>query len=92
MIVLHGTLRQAGQTEFEGVKKTKLWLEHTTPRENGPADLKLEELYLENLDPSTLPPFGSEIGVQVRPYAVGRAVKYAAVSLVGNLPTAKKSA
>lgn len=83
MITLTGTLRQFGASEYDGKKKTKLWVEHTSARENGPDDLKLEELFLEgDLTPS-LPPSGSPISIQVRPYAVGKGVKFSALSLIG---------
>lgn len=85
MITLTGTLRQFAPSEFEGKKKTKLWLEHTSPRDNGPADLKLEELYLEGDHTSEMPPAGSQIALEVRPYAVGKGVKFSALRLVGKI-------
>lgn len=81
MITLTGTLRQASLNEFEGKKKTKLWVEHTSPRENGVDDLKLEELFLEGDVTPALPRSGSPISVYVRPYAVGKGVKFSAISL-----------
>ena len=81
MITLTGTLRQFGASEFDGKKKTKVWLEHTSERDNGPADLKLEELFLEGDVTPALPSAGSQISVIVRPYAVGKGVKFAAVGL-----------
>lgn len=86
MIALTGTLRQFSLNEFEGKKKTKLWVEHTTPRENGVDDLKLEELFLEGDLTSSLPKSGSQISVQVRPYAVGKGVKFSAVGLALSSP------
>lgn len=81
MLTLTGVLRQATTNEFEGKKKTKLWVEHTSPRENGVDDLKLEELFLDgDLTPS-LPRSGSQISVYVRPYAVGKGVKFSAIAL-----------
>jgi len=83
MITLTGTLRQHAPSEFEGKKKTKLWLEHTSERDNGPPDLKLEELYLEGDHAAQMPPAGSTISVIVRPYAVGKGVKFSALALAG---------
>ncbi len=83
MITLTGTLRQFGNSEFEGKKKTKVWLEHTSERDNGPADLKLEELFLEGDLTASMPVPGSPISIIVRPYAVGKGVKFAAVGLAG---------
>jgi hypothetical protein len=83
MITLTGTLRQFGPSEFEGKKKTKVWLEHTSERDNGPADLKLEELFLEGDLTASMPAAGSPISIIVRPYAVGKGVKFAAVALAG---------
>lgn len=85
MITLTGTLRQFAPSEFEGKKKTKIWLEHTSERDNGPADLKLEELYLEGDHVSELPPAGSQIALVVRPYAVGKGVKFSALRLLGKV-------
>lgn len=85
MITLTGTLRQFAPSEYDGKKKTKIWLEHTSERDNGPADLKLEELFLEGDHVSELPPAGSQISVIVRPYAVGKGVKFSALRLVGKI-------
>jgi len=81
MVTLTGTLRQSSLNEFEGKKKTKLWVEHVTPRENGVDDLKLEELFIEGDITPSLPRPGSPISVYVRPYAVGKGVKFSAISL-----------
>jgi hypothetical protein len=83
MITLTGTLRQHAPSEFEGKKKTKIWLEHTSERDNGPPDLKLEELYLEGDHAAQMPPSGSQISIIVRPYAVGKGVKFSALALAG---------
>jgi hypothetical protein len=83
MITLTGTLRQHAPSEFEGKKKTKIWLEHTSERDNGPPDLKLEELYLEGDHAAQMPPAGSPISIIVRPYAVGKGVKFSALALAG---------
>jgi hypothetical protein len=82
MITLQGTLRQAGVNEYEGKKKTRLWVEHTSPRENGPDDLKLEEFWLDGDLTATLPKPGAQVAVVVRPYSMGKVVKFAAVGLV----------
>lgn len=82
MIILNGTLRQFASTEYEGKKKTKLWVEHTSPRENGVDDLRLEELFLEGDHAAALPKSGSMVSVAVRPYASGKGVKFSAVALL----------
>lgn len=81
MIVLHGILRQSGLAEYEGKKKTRLWVEHTSPRENGPDDLKLEEFWFDGDLTPQLPASGAQIAVSVRPYVSGRGVKFAAVAV-----------
>lgn len=85
MITLTGTLRQFAPAEYDGKKKTKVWLEHTSPRENGPPDLKLEELFMEGDLSPQMPAPGSEISIEVRPYAVGKGVKFSALRLVGKI-------
>lgn len=82
MITLTGTLRQSGAQEYEGKKKTRVWVEHTSPRETGPDDLKLEEFWFEGDVTPQLPKAGSQVSVVVRPYTMGKGVKFAAVSLV----------
>lgn len=82
MITLTGTLRQSGAQEYEGKKKTRVWVEHTSPRENGPDDLKMEEFWFEGDRTTGLPKPGSQISVIVRPYTMGKGVKFAAVDLV----------
>jgi len=88
MITLHGILRQSGVNEYDGKKKTKVWVEHTAPRENGVDDLKLEELFLDGDLSANLPKQGHIIGVQVRPYAGGKGVKFAALALAPQNPAA----
>lgn len=88
MTTLTGTLRQHGQVEFDGKKRLKLWVEHTSPRENGTADLKIEELFLPIEDATKLPKQGSEISLAVRVYASGRDVKFSAISIVGTTKAA----
>jgi hypothetical protein len=86
MITLTGTLRQFSATEYEGKKKTKIWVEHTAPRDNGPDDLKLEELFLDGDLTASLPTAGRSISVQVRPYALGKSIKFSAVALAPSVP------
>lgn len=83
MITLTGTLRQATATKFADALKTKLWIEHTSPRDNGPDDLRIEELFIEGDITSKLPSPGKQVGIIVRPYASGREVRFAAVGLAG---------
>lgn len=85
MITLTGILRQFAPAEYDGKKKTKLWLEHTSERDNGPADLKLEELFLEGDHTAEMPAPGSSISLVVRPYAVGKGVKFSALRLVAKI-------
>jgi hypothetical protein len=81
MITLTGTLRQSAKVTFDGVDKTKLWIEHQSPRDNGVFDLKIEELILPHQDESKLPKQGEQISVDVRVYAAGRDVKFFAVGI-----------
>jgi len=81
MITLTGTLRQATATKFQEVMKTKLWIEHTSPRDNGPDDLRIEELFIEGDITSKLPSPGKQVGVIVRPYASGRDIRFAAMGI-----------
>lgn len=92
MVTLTGTLRQAGTVTFDGKTKVKIWLEHTTARETGVADLKLEELFLEGLELAALPASGSEVSFEVRPYAVGKLVKFQAVRYIAAAQAPKKAA
>lgn len=86
MLVMTGKLRQASPTEFEGKKKTKLWVETVSPGEGGrPDDLKMHELFLEGDHMAKLPPKDGTVSVLVRPYAMNREVKFACAGLV---PTA----
>lgn len=86
MIILTGILRQFAPAEYDGKKKTKVWIEHTSSRDNGPDDLKLEELFMEGDLTSQMPPQGSPISVVVRPYAVGKGVKFSALGLAPKIP------
>lgn len=89
MITLTGTLRQSAKVTFDSVDKLKVWIEHESPRDNGPADLKIQELILPFSDEPRLPKSGQQISVAVRCYASGKDVKFFAVGLV---PESKKAA
>jgi hypothetical protein len=81
MIVLCGKLRQSGEVTFKENKRLKVWIEHESPRDNGPADLKLEELFLDPSEAGKLPKPGSDIALMVRPYPSGRGIAYQALGL-----------
>ncbi len=91
MLILNGILRQAAEMQFDKdgakVTKTKLWLEHYSPRDNGVQDIKIEELFLDGVTPAQLPKSGEECSISVRAYPAGNAVKFAAISYVGKLHT-----
>lgn len=98
MLTLTGTLRQFGEVNFgkEAPKPfLKLWVEHETPRGDGPADLKIEELLIpiEDCPPPAererlLKP-GSPVSVVVRVWAKLGSLQMSAVRLAGStLPTA----
>ena len=88
MLVLTGTLRQFGEVTLGEEKKPflKLWVEHETPRQDGPADLKIEELLLERsaVDQDTVKSLkqGTSVSVAVRAWARGRDIAFSAVRLV----------
>lgn len=88
MITLTGTLRQSGKLTFDGKDRLKIWIEHETPRDNGVSDLRIEELFLPMEEQAKLPAQGQPVSVIVRPYAVGRDVKFSASALALN--TGKK--
>jgi hypothetical protein len=92
MIILQGTLRQSGVKEYEGKKKTRLWVEHTSPRDDGPDDLKLEEMWLDGDHSASLPKPNSQIAVVVRPYSSGKEVKFATVGLAAQPAPIPKTA
>ena len=87
MLTLTGTLRQFGDITIGEEKKSflKLWIEHETPRQDGPADLKIEELLIPK---SEIGPeaeklkSGSPVSVVVRAYARGRDIAFSAVRQV----------
>ena len=81
MIILKGTLRQAAAMTLQEKLKTKLWVEHETPRDNGPADLRIEELFLDGDLTAKLPKAGEKVAVVVRPYPSGRDIRYAATGI-----------
>jgi hypothetical protein len=86
MITLTGTLRQSGEVTFgkdkDARKMLKLWVEHESPRDNGPADLRIEEFFVPSEHGPMLPPQGQQVSVSVRPYASGRNVAFAAIGIV----------
>jgi len=92
MLTLTGTLRQFGEVTFgkENPKPyLKLWVEHETPRGDGPADLRIEELLIpiEDCPPVNererlLKP-GSPVSVVVRVWAKLGALQMSAVRLAG---------
>lgn len=87
MLILQGTLRQAGEINLSKDDTprpyVKLWVEHETPREKGVGDLAISELLIPKADCSEIPPRGSTVNVAVRAYVAGRNVAYSALSLVG---------
>lgn len=78
MIILKGILRQATAMTIKENAKTKVWLEHTSPRDNGVDDLRIEELFLDGDQTAKLPSPGKQVGIVVRPYVSGRDVRFAA--------------
>lgn len=64
-------------------KKTKLWVEHISPRDNGMDDLRIEELFLDGDILSKLPKFGEHVEVGVRPWVSGRDIRFSATGIVG---------
>lgn len=97
MLTLTGTLRQFGDVTLGEDKKPflKLWVEHETPRDNGPADLKIEELLIPAdtvaaPERAALKP-GQPVSVVVRAWAPKASVNLQAQRLVagaGILPGA----
>ena len=87
MITLIGKLRQFAHAEYKGEKKTKLWVEHTSPRDDGQDDLALVELFLnghiDGLKAET------NIDIAVRPYPSGSKVAFQALKILNlNVKTA----
>jgi hypothetical protein len=89
MITLTGTLRQSGEITFgkekEARKMLKLWVEHESARDNGPADLRIEEFFVPAEEVKLLPQKGEQISVAVRPYANGRNVAYSGLGIVAQV-------
>jgi hypothetical protein len=82
MLVMTGKLRQHALTEWEGKKRTKLWVETVTPRDNGGADdLQMHELFLDGDQSAKLPPANGPLSLLVRAYAVGKLIKFSCTGL-----------
>lgn len=87
MLILQGLLRQKGDIETkEGKKFTKLWIEHQSEGQNGTPDLKIAEFMIPA---EALPAVKVEklranqpISLSVRPFVVGRDVKFSATGIV----------
>lgn len=84
MIVLHGTLRQSAQVTIKEKPLTKLWVEHSSPRDNGTEDLAILELFLPYDKEVALPRKGEDVEVIVRPYPSGRGVAFQAIAINSN--------
>jgi hypothetical protein len=82
MITLTGILRQSSIIEKDGTKRTRLTIEHTSPRTDGSEDLKMDQFWFDGDITNTLPKVGEKIAVSVRPYAVKEPVKFAALGVV----------
>jgi hypothetical protein len=92
MLTLTGTLRQFGEVNLG--KETpkpflKIWLEHETPRDGGPADLRIEELLIpmedapSKADRDRLMKPGQPLSVVVRAWAKLGTLYFAAVKIAG---------
>lgn len=97
MLTLTGTLRQFGEVNLgkDNPKPfLKLWVEHETPRDNGPADLRIEELLIpiEDAPPAAdrekLLRTGQPVSVVVRAWAKLGALQLSAVRLAGGIAPA----
>jgi hypothetical protein len=82
MITLTGIFRQSTVIDKEGSKRTRLTVEHTSARNDGSEDLKMDQFWLDGDLTNTLPRPGSSISISVRPYAMEKAVKFACIGLV----------
>lgn len=89
MITLNGILRQHGEMKINEKPLVKLWVEHETPRENGVADLKIEELFIDQTPGMFIPKKGENINLAVRVYPNGRDVKFQALRILN--PSAVKA-
>lgn len=96
MLTLTGTLRQFGEVTLgkDNPKPfLKLWVEHETPRDNGPADLRIEELLIPIEDAPLAPDRekllkpGQPVSVVVRAWAKLGTLFFSAVRIAGNYPT-----
>lgn len=92
MLTLTGTLRQFGEVTLgkENPKPyLKLWVEHETPRQDGPADLRIEELLIPIEDAPPAPErekllkAGQPVSVIVRAWAKLNSLQLSAVRLAG---------
>lgn len=84
MFIIEGTLRQRSQVQFKDdpLPRIKVWVEHTSERDNGQTDLSIEELFLPVSEESKLPSDGAPIRVAVRPYPSGKKVGFFASKVV----------
>jgi hypothetical protein len=102
MLTLTGTLRQFGEVTLgKDAPKPylKLWVEHETPRDNGPADLRIEELLIPIEDAPPEPERerllkrGQPVSVIVRAWAKLGTLNLSAVRIAGTsapgVPAAK---
>lgn len=89
MLTLTGKLRQSGEITIKDKPFQKLWIETLTPRQEGPPDLELHELLIPADSVSSLPQNGNDVSVDVRAYAKGRDVAYAALAARPATPTHK---
>lgn len=99
MLTLTGTLRQFGEVTLgKDAPKPylKLWVEHETPRDNGPADLRIDELLIPIEDAPPEPERerllkrGQPVSVVVRAWARGRDLAFQAVRLVSQGPALRR--
>jgi len=96
MLILQGTLRQVGEVSFSKDRPKpesflKLWVEHETPRDTGPADLAITELLIPKADVPYSPQKGETVSVVVRCYVAGRDLAFKAISLLQPAKTAPAS-
>lgn len=92
MITLTGIFRQSSIIEREGNKRTRVTVEHTSARNDGSEDLKMDQFWFDGDLTNTLPRPGSNIVISVRPYATKEPVKFAALGVVSQLPQLPKIA
>lgn len=100
MITLTGTLRQFGEVNLgKDTPKPflKLWVEHETPRDTGPGDLRIEELLIpiEDAPPGPererLLQTGKPVSVVVRVWAKLGNLNFIGVRIAG-LPSSPVAA